>query len=56
MSPPVQIKRPDVAEDVRTLSRRMQGDGKAPAELRELPVLGRELTDHDLYDPEGLPK
>lgn len=38
------------------LSKRRKAAERALAQLRELPVVGRILTDQDLYDDEGLPK
>jgi hypothetical protein len=87
MPGPIQIKRPEVAADARTLAaltgvsitdavanavrsqlaiERVKADAKLSkrrkeaertlAELRRLPVTGRDLSDEDLYDDDGLPK
>jgi len=84
---PIQIRRPDVAADVRTLAEltgvsitdaignavkaqlaieRIKGSAKLSkrhaaaerglAELRRLPVVGRRLSNDDLYGSDGLPK
>jgi len=84
---PIQIRRPDVAEDARALAEltgvsiteaignavraqlaieRVKASATLPkrraaaewglAELRRLPVVGRRLSDDDLYNAEGLPK
>lgn len=84
---PIQIKRVDVAEDVRILAEmtglsltdaialavrsqltieRVKADERlierqrkveaGLAALRKLPVVGPDLTDGDLYGPDGMPK
>jgi antitoxin VapB len=87
MPGPIQIKRPEVAGDIRTLAslmgvsitdaianavrgqlaiERVKGDAKlrkrrkdaekALTELRNLPVIGPDISDKDLYDEHGFPK
>jgi hypothetical protein len=83
----IQVRRPDVAEDIRTLSaltgtsitdaiamavrnqlaieraradvrlaKRKEDSARLLAQIRNLPVLGPDLNDSDLYDADGLPK
>ena len=44
-----------VKADVR-LARRQRVSDQALSELRRLPVVGRDLSDSDLYDSNGLPR